>query len=94
MIIFALVFVFLVITAYYLTNVMPVNSVDLVFAVVVGWLGLIIGRFFGEAVMETLNQSRKLSNENMTNKMEKLIYVNKKQREIINQYQNKLIDKK
>ena len=34
---------------------------DLILTVVVGWLGLVIGGFFGEKTMETLQERRELS---------------------------------
>ena len=86
-IISVLIAMFILISIEYLQGDYKVDKVDVVFTVVVGWLGLIIGSFFGETAMETSNQSHKLDSENMRNKMERLIHVNTKQGDIINKNQ-------
>jgi len=52
--------VFVVILIHYLLNPGQVDRVDLVLTVIVGWLGAIIGRFFGERAMENLEERRRL----------------------------------
>lgn len=45
---------FIVILIYYIFNKTEVNAVDIVFTVVVGFLGTIIGMFFSKEALESL----------------------------------------
>lgn len=53
--------IFVIIFFYYLFDKGMVNKIDIILTVIVGWLGAIIGRFFGERAMETLEEKRQLS---------------------------------
>ncbi len=55
-----LVLLFITIVVYYLLNPGQVDRVDVMQTVIVGWLGLIIGRFFGEEAMEILEEKRQM----------------------------------
>jgi len=50
---------FVLIFFYYLLNHETVDRIDIFLTVIVGWLGAIIGRFFGERAMENLDNDRK-----------------------------------
>tara|TARA_Y100000310_G_scaffold237306_1_gene240592 strand:+ start:1755 stop:2159 length:405 start_codon:yes stop_codon:yes gene_type:complete len=56
---------FTIISFYYLLNGGTVDRVDIILTVVVGWLGAIIGKFFGERAMENLDDERKNYAEKM-----------------------------
>ena len=58
---FVLTFLFVIIVIYYLFNPEQVDRISIILTVIVGWLGLIIGRFFGESAMETLSQEQKVN---------------------------------
>ena len=55
---FMLVSIFVVIIIYYLYNPERVDRIDIILTVVVGWLGAIIGMFFGEKSMSVLEERR------------------------------------
>lgn len=80
-ILLSLVFVSVII--YYFLNPSQVDRIDIILTVVVGWLGLIIGRFFGEKAMETLEERRQLE----VKKVDFLI-------EKYNSFLNKILKKK
>jgi len=84
-----LLFVFIAIFIYFWINEIEVNKMDVIFTVIVGWLGLIIGAFFGQKFMEDLTeQKRKISGKEMLYELNKLS-------NIINNYEiqiNKLIE--
>ncbi len=84
-----LLFIFVAIFIYFWINEIEVNNMAVIFTVIVGWLGLIIGAFFGQKFMESLTEEkRKLSGKEM-------LYELKKQSDIINNYEiqiNKLIE--
>lgn len=52
-------FLFVLIFFYYLINAGQVDRIDIFMTVIVGWLGAIIGSFFGEKSMENLTAVRK-----------------------------------
>lgn len=55
---------------YYWYSPEKVSNMGIILTVIVGWLGMIIGRFFGERAMEsTLEQKQKLNVEQMQNVM-------------------------
>ena len=49
-----LLFVFVATFVYFWINEIEVNNMAVIFTVIVGWLGLIIGAFFGEKFMDDL----------------------------------------
>lgn len=53
-----LVGIFSFVVIYYFLNPDKVDRLDIILTVVVGWLGLIIGRFFGESAMAGLNEEQ------------------------------------
>ena len=57
MIIF-LVSIFTAVVIYFFFNPEEVNGINIILTVVVGWLGAIIGQFFGEKTMENLDIKR------------------------------------
>ena len=67
--------IFIFIAIYYVLNDGKVDKIDLVFTVTVGWLGLIIGKFFSERAMESLENDR-------LSEVQKSLEINKKEREI------------
>ena len=58
-----LLFVFIAIFIYFWTNEIEVDKMGVVFTVIVGWLGLIIGAFFGQKFMEGLTKEKEKSRE-------------------------------
>ncbi len=52
-------FLFVVIFLYYLINEGTVDRIDIFMTVIVGWLGAIIGSFFGERSMEHLTTQQR-----------------------------------
>ena len=52
---------FVAIVVYYLKTPEKVDRIDLILTVVVGWLGIIIGQFFGEQSMSVVDEQRKLN---------------------------------
>ncbi|MBA7704961.1 hypothetical protein ES703_113784 [subsurface metagenome] len=84
-----LLFVFIAIFVYFWINEIEVNNMAVIFTVIVGWLGLIIGAFFGQKFMEDLTEpKRKISGKEM-------LYELNKRFDIINDYEiqtNKLIE--
>ena len=71
-IMFCLFAIFIAIVIYFFFNPDQVNGVNIILTVVVGWLGAIIGQFFGEKTMENLDTKRregvKKDNKVMENK--------------------------
>ena len=59
MIVVILIILFVLIFFYYLINESQVDRIDIFLTVIVGWLGAIIGKFFGERAMENLDIDRK-----------------------------------
>ncbi|MBI2107311.1 hypothetical protein HYT57_04990 [Candidatus Woesearchaeota archaeon] len=57
-IVLSLICVFFVILVYFIVYPSEVNEIDVILTVVVGWLGAIIGGFFGEKSMEQFNQKQ------------------------------------
>ena len=55
-----LIICFTGILIYYIIKPSSVDKVDVILTVIVGWLGLIIGGFFGEKAMESLEVERKV----------------------------------
>ena len=53
-----LIIIFTLIVIYYILNPSSVDKIDVILTVIVGWLGLIIGGFFGEKSMETLHEKQ------------------------------------
>ncbi len=53
-----LTMLFITIIIYYLLHPSQVDRVDVILTVIVGWLGAIIGSFFGERSMESLEEER------------------------------------
>lgn len=82
-IIFMLSLIFIVIFFYYLLNKGTVDKVDLILTVVVGWLGAIIGRFFGEKVMENLEEKRTSSVRQMVKDLQKKQLIINKLQELV-----------
>jgi len=62
-------FVFLSVIVYYFLNPGLVDRIDIVLTVVVGWLGAIIGNFFGEKAMAHLEDKRRISISRLINKI-------------------------
>lgn len=60
---------FVIIFLYYLINEGTVDRIDIFMTVIVGWLGAIIGSFFGERSMEHLTTQQK---ENVNSLIDKL----------------------
>lgn len=58
--VFILTIIFLIIVFYYIYSNEKVDKIDVILTVVVGWLGLIIGGFFGEKSMENLHEKQEL----------------------------------
>ena len=58
--IFLLTALFAIIVIYYMLYPARVDRIDLILTVIVGWLGLIIGSFFGEKTMENLEERHQL----------------------------------
>lgn len=82
-----LVLLFITIVVYYLLNPGQVDRVDVMQTVIVGWLGLIIGRFFGEEAMEILEEKRQL-------KVKKADSVLKENEDFLKELRTKLQEKK
>ncbi len=57
-VLFLLSSIFLVIVGYYLIKPGNVDRIDIILTVIVGWLGAIIGSFFGEGAMDRLEGER------------------------------------
>jgi len=57
-IVMVLILIFIGIIIYYIIDKQKVDRIDIVLTVIVGWLGAIIGRFFGERSMEQFEQKR------------------------------------
>ena len=89
-----LISVFILIVVYYFYSNSKVDKIDVILTVVVGWLGLIIGSFFGEKSMEQLNESRKVNTEKLVNKIDRLSFLNRKYREIIEEHKDEILGKK
>lgn len=70
MIIF-LVSIFTAVVIYFFFNPEEVNGINIILTVVVGWLGAIIGQFFGEKTMENLDVKRQIEVTKATTIMEK-----------------------
>lgn len=92
-IIFTLIAVFCGVLVYYIMNPCKVDRVDIILTVVVGWLGLIIGRFFGERAMEHLDEARQLNVEKLKSQLEKMILINRRNIDRSRNYMNKYIRK-
>ena len=56
-----LIITFLTIIIYYLFHPSQVDRIDIILTVVVGWLGAIIGNFFGEKAMGNLEDKRDIN---------------------------------
>ena len=54
-----LLIIFIATFVYFWINDVETNKMDVVFTIVVGWLGLIIGAFFGQKFMDNLTPERK-----------------------------------
>jgi len=65
-----LLFVFIAIFIYFWINEVEVNKMDVIFTVIVGWLGLIIGAFFGQKFMEGLSEEKEDTSREMLNILE------------------------
>ena len=63
-------FIFTAVFIYYLINDIEANKIDVIFTVIVGWLGLIIGAFFGEKFMEGLTKEEKSKGINLLDTIE------------------------
>ena len=55
--------IFVLIFFYYVFNESQVDRIDIFLTVIVGWLGAIIGKFFGEKAMGNLEVKRKIHTE-------------------------------
>lgn len=66
---------FVLIFLYYLTNEGKVDRIDIFMTVIVGWLGAIIGSFFGEKSMENLTTQRKESVNSLLDKLKMKDYI-------------------
>ena len=81
-----LLIVFLSMLIYFWLNDAETTKMDVIFTVVVGWLGLIIGAFFGQKFMEGLTEEEESSRDmieimdDYEERMEDLI-------EVINDYE-------
>jgi len=60
---------FVIIIIYYLFNPIQVDRIDIILTVIVGWLGAIIGNFFGEKSMKNLEDKRKINIEKLLNEI-------------------------
>ena len=56
-----LLFVFVAIFIYFWINKTEVNQMDVIFTVIVGWMGLIMGSFFSQKFMEDLSDEKESS---------------------------------
>ncbi|MDP7458482.1 MAG: hypothetical protein QGH47_07185 [Candidatus Woesearchaeota archaeon] len=52
--------IFCIIAGHYIFFPGTVDKIDLILTVIVGWLGMIMGRFFGESAMESLLRNQKM----------------------------------
>lgn len=57
--------IFLIIIFYYILNPSKVDRIDIILTVIVGWLGAVIGSFFGEKAMVALEDKRKINVSNL-----------------------------
>ncbi len=97
--IIVLLFIFISSFIYFWINQTEVNKMDVIFTVIVGWLGLIIGAFFGEKFMDDLKEKKESGVRGtlfpLMNKYENLINRYKKQTKdllkIIQDYKEKII---
>lgn len=80
---FLLSVIFLSIIIYYFLNPAEVDRIDVILTVVVGWLGAIIGSFFGEKGMANLEDKRRVE-------VAKLINIITRQDSIISKLENNL----
>lgn len=85
-----LVFIFCIIAWVYIKNPTKVDRTDVILAVVVGWLGLIIGRFFGERAMEALEEKQKINVDKLTTNIGKLNLLIEKYKKFIDRILPKL----
>lgn len=66
-----LIIIFIAILIYYFWTPGRVDRIDVVFTVVVGWLGLVLGRFFGDTAMKNLEEKQEIKSEKSYLMMEK-----------------------
>ena len=92
-IIFSLFTMFIFILIYFLFNPEKVDGINIILTVIVGWLGAIIGQFFGEKTMENLGIKRKekfievaIAEEKKFRMAERIENVFEKYDQIINKY--------
>lgn len=82
-----LLFIFIAIFVYFWINEIEVNNITVIFTVIVGWLGLIIGAFFGQKFMEDLTKAKKELGVKRT-----LFPLINKYENLINRYKNQIND--
>ena len=58
-IVFCLFAIFIAIVFYFFFNPEKVDGINIILTVIVGWLGAIIGQFFGEKTMDNLDIKRR-----------------------------------
>jgi len=85
MIIF-LVSIFTAVVIYFFFNPEEVNGINIILTVVVGWLGAIIGQFFGEKTMENLYIKKKEGITKVSITDEKRVRVIERIENIIQEY--------
>lgn len=79
-----LLFIFIGTFVYFWINKIEVTNMAVIFTVIVGWLGLIIGAFFGQKFMDDLTKiKRELS-------VRKLFPHMNEQRNLINRYEHQM----
>jgi len=95
--IIVLLFVFIASFIYFWVNQTEVDKMDVIFTVIVGWIGLIIGAFFGQKFMEGLSENQETSSKEMLETLEdyvELLEENEEQMEdlleVIDDYEEEL----
>ena len=82
-IMFCLFVIFVIIVIYFILNPEKVDGINIILTVIVGWLGAIIGQFFGEKTMENLDIKRKEKVKTAGMVIEKLIQALEKHQKTI-----------
>lgn len=83
----SLLFIFIASFIYFWMNDVDVNNMTVIFTVIVGWLGLIIGAFFGEKSMDNLTNIKREFGVKRT-----LFPLINKYESLINRYKNQIND--
>lgn len=92
--IFVLISVFLLIIVYYIRHPQKVDRIDIILTVVVGWLGAVIGSFFGDKSMDKLDIERKTNVSSLITKLKEKELIIQKSNLIIEKLFRKLVQKK